>query len=168
MVNYELPDNLDSYVHRIGRTGRAGKEGRAVSIVMPLEKYKLTRIEKRFNKAVEYCKVPSQAQIAARHLDKLQTRVREAVTSERLASFLPIVSQLGEEYDIRTIAAAALQMAYDQARPAHLRGDDNNSTTQKRKATPKPRLLPSKLKQDSTDDNAERAPVRTEKPIQTT
>ncbi|MEL7330631.1 MAG: DEAD/DEAH box helicase [Cyanobacteria bacterium J06560_2] len=139
VINYELPDNLDSYVHRIGRTGRAGKEGRAVSIVTPLEKYKVTRIEKRFNTQVEYCKVPTQAQIAARHLEKLQTRVREAVTSERLASFLPIVSQLGEEYDIRTIAAAALQMAYDQARPAHLRTDENIG---KSKPTPKPKLLP--------------------------
>lgn len=124
VINYELPDNLDSYVHRIGRTGRAGKEGRAVSIVGLLEKYKLTRVEKRFNKSVEYCKVPTQAEIAARHLEKLQARVREAITSERVASFLPIVSQLTEEYDIRTIAAAALQMAYDQARPTQLRAEE--------------------------------------------
>ena len=124
VINYELPDNLDSYVHRIGRTGRAGKEGRAVSIVSRLEKYKLTRVEKRFNKQMEYCTVPTQAEIAARHLEKLQTRVREAITSERVASFLPIVSQLSEEYDIRTIAAAALQMAYDQARPTQLRAEE--------------------------------------------
>lgn len=144
VVNYELPDNLDSYVHRIGRTGRAGKEGRAIAIVKPLEKYKISRIEKRFNKPVEYAKVPTQAQIAARHLEKLQTRVREAITSERLASFLPIVSQLSEEYDIRTIAAAALQMAYDQARPAHLRADErgiSENADENAKPTPKPRLV---------------------------
>ncbi|NJM96391.1 MAG: DEAD/DEAH box helicase [Phormidesmis sp. RL_2_1] len=140
VINYELPDNLDSYVHRIGRTGRAGKEGRAVSIVMPLEKYKLTRVEKRFGKKVEYCKVPTQAQIAARHLEKLQTQVREAVTSERVASFLPIVSQLAEEYDIRTIAAAALQMAYDQARPVHLRTEDYGGVDYGQ-AEPKPKPI---------------------------
>ncbi len=140
VINYELPDNLDSYVHRIGRTGRAGKEGRAVSIVTPLEKYKLTRVEKRFKKKVEYCTVPTQAQIAARHLEKLQTLVREAITSERVASFLPIVSQLSEEYDIRTIAAAALQMAYDQSRPAHLRADEQPPLSSS-KPTPKPILL---------------------------
>lgn len=137
VINYELPDNLDSYVHRIGRTGRAGKEGRAISIVTTLEKYKLSRVERRFGKKVEYAKVPTQAEIAVRHLEKLQARVREAVTSERLASFLPIVSQLGEEYDIRTIAAAALQMAYDQARPTHLRTEDYVGE----KPKPKPRLL---------------------------
>ncbi len=137
VINYELPDNLDSYVHRIGRTGRAGKEGRAVSIVSPLEKYKLNRVEKRFHKPVEYCKVPTQAEIAARHLEKLQTRVREAITSERVASFLPIVSQMGEEYDIRTIAAAALQMAYDQAKPTQLRAEEYAD---------KPKPKPSKLR----------------------
>jgi len=137
VINYELPDNLDSYVHRIGRTGRAGKEGRAISIVTPLEKYKIRRIEKRFSKSVEYTKVPTQAQIAARHLEKLQMRVREAVTSERLASFLPIVSQLGEEYDIHTIAAAALQMAYDQARPTRLSADEYAGS----KPKAKPRLV---------------------------
>ncbi|MEL6351957.1 MAG: DEAD/DEAH box helicase [Cyanobacteria bacterium J06627_28] len=149
VINYELPDNLDSYVHRIGRTGRAGKEGRAVSIVTVLEKYKLTRIEKRFKKPVEFEPVPTQAQIAARHLEKLQTRVREAVTSERVASFLPIVSQLAEEYDIRTIAAAALQMAYDQARPAHLKADE---PSKKSKPTPKPKLLPSKQALEPTSE----------------
>jgi ATP-dependent RNA helicase DeaD len=135
VINYELPDNLDSYVHRIGRTGRAGKEGRAISIVTTLEKYKLSRVEKRFGKKVEYAKVPTQAEIAARHLEQLQARVREAVTSERLASFLPIVSQLGEEFDIRTIAAAALQMAYDQARPTHLRTEEYADSK------PKPKLI---------------------------
>ncbi|MGB3787769.1 MAG: DEAD/DEAH box helicase [Phormidesmis sp.] len=155
VINYELPDNLDSYVHRIGRTGRAGKEGRAVSIVMPLEKYKLTRVEKRFKKAIEYCKVPTQAQIAARHLEKLQALVREAVTSERVASFLPIVSQLSEEYDIRTIAAAALQMAYDQARPTHLRKEDNSDKKPKSKS--KPKLLPSRQK--SKEDTVEKTAV---------
>ena len=56
-------------------------------------------------------------------IDALQTQVREALTSERLASFLPIVSQLNEEYELRTIAAAALQMAYDQTRPSWMRND---------------------------------------------
>lgn len=148
VINYELPDNLDSYVHRIGRTGRAGKEGRAVSIVKPLEKYKLTRIEKRFHKKVEYCKVPTQAEIAARHLEKLQSRVREAITSERLASFLPIVSQLSEEYDIRAIAAAALQMAYDQAKPVYLRTDEHTDS----ELIPKPKLVNSPAEPASVEN----------------
>ena len=124
VINYELPDNVDSYVHRIGRTGRAGQEGRAVSIVHPLEKYQLRQVERHIKQDIAFCKVPTRAEIAARSLEKLQTQIKEAVTSERLASFLPIVSQLTEEYDPHTVAAAALQMAYDQTRPAWMRGDN--------------------------------------------
>ncbi|MEM9265909.1 MAG: DEAD/DEAH box helicase [Cyanobacteria bacterium P01_F01_bin.13] len=124
VINYELPDNLDSYVHRIGRTGRAGQEGRAVSIVHPLEKYQVRQIERHLKQELDFCKVPTRAEIAARSLEKLQTQIKEAVTSERLASFLPIVSQLTEEFDPHTVAAAALQMAYDQTRPAWMRGDN--------------------------------------------
>jgi ATP-dependent RNA helicase DeaD len=121
VINYDLPDSIDSYVHRIGRTGRAGKEGRAISIVHPLEKYRLRQVERQLKQPLEFCKVPTRAEIAVRHLEKLQNQVREAITSERLASFLPIVSQLNEEYELRTIAAAALQMAYDQTRPTWMR-----------------------------------------------
>ena len=46
MINYELPYNAEDYIHRIGRTGRAGKEGLAVSLVSPKEKYLLEEIEK--------------------------------------------------------------------------------------------------------------------------
>jgi ATP-dependent RNA helicase DeaD len=123
VINYELPENIDSYVHRIGRTGRAGKEGRAISIVHPLEKYRVRQIERHMNQALEFCKVPTRADIAARHLEKLQSQIREAVASERVASFLPIVSHMAEEYELSMIAAAALQMAYDHMRPAWMRND---------------------------------------------
>ncbi|MEO0455674.1 MAG: DEAD/DEAH box helicase [Cyanobacteria bacterium P01_A01_bin.114] len=138
VINYELPDSIDSYVHRIGRTGRAGKEGRAISIVTPLEKYRIRQIERHVNQKLTFCKVPTRAEIAARHLEKLQSQVREALTSERLASFLPIVSQLNEEYELRTIAAAALQMAYDQTRPAWMR-QDGSSMDDDRAGRPRPK-----------------------------
>lgn len=121
VINYELPDNLESYVHRIGRTGRAGKEGTAISILHPLDKPQMRRIERHIRQKITIGRIPTRAEIAAQHLEKLQGQVREAITGERMASFLPIVAQLSEEYDLRTIAAAALQMAYDQTRPAWMR-----------------------------------------------
>jgi ATP-dependent RNA helicase DeaD len=127
VINYDLPDAIESYVHRIGRTGRAGKTGVAISLVTPLEKYKLRQIERHTKQPMTFMKIPTRAEIAARNLEKLRTQVREAITSERLASFLPIVSQLSEEYDLRTVAAAALQMAYDQTVPAWQRHDNHTT-----------------------------------------
>ncbi|MEM6424602.1 MAG: DEAD/DEAH box helicase [Cyanobacteria bacterium P01_C01_bin.73] len=136
VINFELPDTPENYVHRIGRTGRAGKEGVAIAIITPLEKYKLRQIERHMRQKINFGNIPTRAEIAAHHLENLQNQVQAAIVGERMASFLPIVSQLSEEYDPRTIAAAALQMAYDQMRPAWMRLDPHEETSQS--SAPKP------------------------------
>jgi ATP-dependent RNA helicase DeaD len=138
VINYDLPDSVESYVHRIGRTGRAGKAGTAISLVQPFDRRKLQQIERHVRQTLKINSVPSRSQIESRQLEKLQAQVRAALTGERLASFLPIVSQLGEEYDAHAIAAAALQMAYDQTRPSWLRSD---APVEELPASPKPKLI---------------------------
>lgn len=123
VINFDLPDSVENYVHRIGRTGRAGKEGTAISLIQAIERRKLRDIERHVRQTLEVRSVPTRAQIEARHLEKLQYQVRAALTGERMASFLPIVAQLSEEYDPHAIAAAALQMAYDQSRPLWMQND---------------------------------------------
>ena len=123
VINYDLPDSVDSYVHRIGRTGRAGKEGVAITLLQALDRRKLKDIERHIRQKLEVGNIPTRAQIEARYIEKLQDQLKEALVGDRLASFLPIVTQLSEEYDMRAIAAAALQMAHDHTRPAWMRGD---------------------------------------------
>jgi ATP-dependent RNA helicase DeaD len=118
VINYDLPDSVENYVHRIGRTGRAGKEGTALSLINSLDRRKLREIENHVRQRLEFKNVPTRAEIEARYLEKLQGQVREALTGERMASFLPIVAQMSEEYDPSAIAAAALQMVYDKTRPS--------------------------------------------------
>jgi ATP-dependent RNA helicase DeaD len=147
VINYDLPESVDSYVHRIGRTGRAGKEGTAISLIHPLDKRKLRDIEHHIRQRLEWGNIPTRAQIEARYLEKLQGKVREALVGERLASFLPIIAQLSEEYDMRAIAAAALQMAYDQTRPSWMRvdqgfnDDPNTDEPRQRSSDAKPKLV---------------------------
>uniref|UniRef100_B8HK35 RNA helicase n=1 Tax=Cyanothece sp. (strain PCC 7425 / ATCC 29141) TaxID=395961 RepID=B8HK35_CYAP4 len=117
VINYDLPDSVESYVHRIGRTGRAGKTGIAVSLFQPLERHKLGQIERHIRQKLTVQDAPNRTQIAARRLERMKDQVRSALMGERMASFLPIVSQLSEEYDVQAIAAAALQLAFDQNRP---------------------------------------------------
>ena len=139
VINFDMPDAIENYVHRIGRTGRAGKNGVAISLVTPLEKYKLRQIERHTKQPMTLMKIPTRAEIAARNLERLRSQVREAITSERLASFLPIVSQLSEEYDLRTVAAAALQMAYDQTVPAWQREHHSSDAEVSERGVPLPK-----------------------------
>jgi ATP-dependent RNA helicase DeaD len=127
VINYDLPDSVENYVHRIGRTGRAGKEGTAISLVHSLDRRKLREIENHIRQRLEIASIPTRAQIEARQLEKLQARLRDALAGERMASFLPIVANLAEEFEPHAIAAAALQMAYDQTKPSWMRSNQENA-----------------------------------------
>ncbi len=160
VINYDLPDSVENYVHRIGRTGRAGKEGTAISLVHPLDRRKLRDIENHVRQRLEFRNVPTRAEIEARYLDKLQGQVREALTGERMASFLPIVAQLAEEYEPHAIAAAALQMVYDKTRPAWITmGSDPTPEEESGRSTPKPK--PNKRRPSSGSSTPRRQTAQT-------
>lgn len=125
VINYDLPDQVETYIHRIGRTGRAGKTGTAISMIQSFDRPKLRLIERKVRQNLLVSHIPTRAQIEARRIEKLQSQLREALAGERMASFLPIVRDLGEEYDAHAIAAAALQMIYDQTQPAWLAPDSD-------------------------------------------
>ena len=129
VINYDLPDNAETYIHRIGRTGRAGKTGTAISLVEQRERHMLRQIERRVRQKLEVCDVPSRAHLEAIRLKKLQTQVLETLSGERMASFLPIVRELSTEYDSQAIAAAALQMVYDQNSPKWMQNDWESSSS---------------------------------------
>ena len=140
VINFDLPDSVETYVHRIGRTGRAGKEGTAISLVQPFERRKQQLFERHVRQNWQVMTIPTRAQIEAKQLEKLQAEVREALAGERLASFLPIVSELTEKYDAQAIAAAALQIAYDQTRPEWLQSDIGLTDEDVLSSSPKPKL----------------------------
>ncbi len=139
VINYDLPDSVETYVHRIGRTGRAGNEGTAISVVQPFERRKQQQIERHVRQNWKINSIPTRAQIESRQLERLQVQVKEALSGERLASFLPIVRELSEEYDAHAIAAAALQMAYDKTRPTWMQSDA--PAEEERISSPKPVLI---------------------------
>jgi ATP-dependent RNA helicase DeaD len=123
VFNFELPDNTETYIHRIGRTGRAGKEGKAIALVEPSDRRLLRQIERRIKQEIEVCQIPSRSVVEAKRLAKLQNEVKDCLAGERLASFLPMVKELISESDPMAIAAAALQMVYDQNCPDWLKED---------------------------------------------
>lgn len=123
VFNFDLPDNSETYIHRIGRTGRAGKEGKAIALVEPSDRRLLRQIERRLNQTIRVENVPNRATVEAKRMLKLREQIKESLAGERLASFLPLVKELHEEYDPTAIAAATLQILYDRDCPAWLQED---------------------------------------------
>lgn len=123
VINYDLPDNTETYIHRIGRTGRAGKTGTAIAIAQSGDRRALKQIERRIRAKLDIAKIPNRAQVEAKRIGKLNAKIKETLAGERMASFLPLVRELGAEYDAQAIAAAALQMVYDRDCPNWMKGD---------------------------------------------
>ena len=123
VINYDLPDNTETYIHRIGRTGRAGKTGTAIAIAQSGDRRTLKQIERRLRTKLDVAKIPNRAQVEAKRIGKLQAKIKETLAGERMASFLPLVRELSGEYDAQAIAAAALQMVYDRDCPNWMKGD---------------------------------------------
>jgi ATP-dependent RNA helicase DeaD len=113
VVNYDIPNDLESYVHRVGRTGRAGRSGSAVLFVAPREVRQLRALEHYTGQRIERMTPPSQADIAARRIELFKEQIMRMVEQEKLDLYLTIVQELAEEsgHDISEIAAAAARLA---------------------------------------------------------
>lgn len=101
VFNYHLPFDSESYVHRIGRTGRAGKDGVAISIVTPHEFKTLQRIEKSIGTKLESKVVPNISTVKQKKIDELKTNI---INQEVKDYAISLVEDLKEEFDISTIA----------------------------------------------------------------
>ncbi len=113
VINYDIPHDTESYVHRIGRTGRAGRSGDAILFMTPREKYLLRSIEKATRQPVEQMHLPSAETINGLRLGKFADRITETLESEDVSKFRDLIANYEEEHDVPAaeIAAALAVMA---------------------------------------------------------
>lgn len=112
VVNYDLPTSVEVYVHRIGRTGRAGREGAAITILDPREERLLRSIEQLTKAKVTVAPVPSVADLLAKRLDRTRVAVQEAMQAEDIDGFRGMVEAMARSSDPITIAAAAMKLIF--------------------------------------------------------
>ena len=117
VVNFDIPSSTDAYVHRIGRTGRAGREGVAITLLEPREKRLLRSIEQTSKRRISVENVPTVLDIRARRMELTSTAVREILEGGELDSYGVIVEALSSDYDLMEIAAAALKLAHEAQGP---------------------------------------------------
>lgn len=92
VINYGLPDDIESYTHRSGRTGRAGKSGTSIAIIHIKEKGKVREIEKIIGKSFEPKQIPSGSQICEKQLFNLVDKIEKVkVNEDEIAGYLPSI-----------------------------------------------------------------------------
>ncbi|RJU02575.1 DEAD/DEAH box helicase [Arthrobacter frigidicola] len=113
VVNYDIPHDTESYVHRIGRTGRAGRSGDAILFMTPREKYLLRSIEKATRQPVEQMQLPSSETINELRLNKFAEKITKTLASEDVAAFRDLIASYEQEHNVPAaeIAAALAVMA---------------------------------------------------------
>ena len=109
VVNYDIPYDTESYIHRIGRTGRAGRTGDAILFVSPREKRLLANIEKATKQKVEEMQLPSTEFINNARINRFKQRITDTLAAEELSFYNQLISQYEVEHDVpATDIAAAL------------------------------------------------------------
>jgi ATP-dependent RNA helicase DeaD len=112
VFNYDLPDDPELYVHRIGRTGRAGKTGIAISLVTPSEKRHLRQVEAFTRQSIQRAEIPTENDILAHREERLMNQVKVWLQRGRCKRERELVESLvAEGHDPLEIAAVTLKMA---------------------------------------------------------
>jgi len=173
VINYDIPHDTESYVHRIGRTGRAGREGDAILFVAPREMRMLHAIERATNKRIEAFEMPTTDAINDKRISEFKERITAVLESgEDLKLFSTIIEQYTQEHNLpaNEIAAALARMVQgDQSlllkngpKPQMERSSRNprfDAPEDKRRRT----RNPSRLQYEDDDAKTDRKPSRASK-----
>ncbi len=113
VINFNVPESAAAYVHRIGRTGRAGREGVAITLVEPREHRMLRTIEQVTRARIDVAQVPSLPDVRAKRLDLTRAMLRERIAAGGHDHYRVVVEALADEFDLMDIGAAAVQLIHE-------------------------------------------------------
>jgi ATP-dependent RNA helicase DeaD len=113
VFNYDIPTSPEVYVHRIGRTGRIGREGVAITLVDPREQRMLRNIESLTKQKIEMVPLPSEAALRAKRLETMRDAIQERIKAGALDDVKAFVAALAHDNDLMDIAAAVTAMLYE-------------------------------------------------------
>jgi len=144
VINYDIPTDVEAYIHRIGRTGRAGKPGDAILFVSPREKRLLYAIEKTIRQPIEPMQMPTAKDINLQRVLRFKQRIRDSLANERNELYYQLLTEVQQEESADPLEIAA-------ALAALLQGDE-------------PLLLNEREHTPRRDDAPRRAPRDEQRP----
>ncbi|MDR1227178.1 MAG: DEAD/DEAH box helicase [Prevotellaceae bacterium] len=112
VINYSLPQDFDSYVHRIGRTGRAGKEGTAITFISPNEYRMLMQMQKVIKTTIRKEKLPNAEDVVAIKRTRIKDELANIIELNTYGEYLPLATEIIEEHGAEVALAAIIRLAY--------------------------------------------------------
>lgn len=149
VVNYDIPYDSEAYVHRIGRTGRAGREGKAILFVSPRERRLLRTIEHATKQPIEKMSLPSGQIIEQRRIESFREQLAQTIETQNLSFFQDLINDWREKIEATDadLAAALLYLAqkdqplnvasqFPEIREPHARGEREDRSRRERSDRP--------------------------------
>jgi ATP-dependent RNA helicase DeaD len=133
VVNYDVPYDTESYVHRIGRTGRAGRNGEAILFITPRERNMLRYIERATRSPLEPMDLPTIADVNEQRVARFRQRITEALAAGQAEPFRSLIEEIEREHDVPAVdIAAALASLLQGGSPLLLREKSSASSASER------------------------------------
>jgi ATP-dependent RNA helicase DeaD len=161
VVNYDVPYDTESYVHRIGRTGRAGRKGEAILFIAPRERNMLRAIERATRQVIEPMNLPTVDAVNALRIAKFKQRVTETIAKGEATALRSVVEQLEAETGLPLIDIAAALASLSQGTTPLLLSNKGERPAEAAQDRPQERAPEKPRRVDSVDTSSgEAAPVR--------
>jgi len=154
VVNYDVPYDTESYVHRIGRTGRAGRKGEAILFIAPRERNMLRAIERATRQVIEPMNLPTVDAVNVLRIAKFKLRVAETIAQTDMQLFRPMVEELAAESGLPLIDIAAALASLAQGTTPLLIGGKSDRGGDTAGAPPMPAR-----REESFENRGERPPA---------
>lgn len=113
VINYAIPQEAESYVHRIGRTGRAGKEGTAITFITPQEYRRLLQIQRIVKTEIRKEQVPEVKDVIQAKKFQIQKDIDEILLEGEYDKFKKLAQDLLKKEEAENIVASLLKLAYE-------------------------------------------------------
>lgn len=114
VINYDIPYDTEAYIHRIGRTGRAGRKGQAILFVSPREKRLFNAIEKATQSSITRLELPTTEMVNNRRIAAFKQQISDTLAAGELGFFENLVNEYQQEHDIPALEIAAALVKISQ------------------------------------------------------
>jgi len=152
VINFDIPYDVEAYIHRIGRTGRAGRTGDAILFAANRERRLLRAIEKATGKSIDKMELPTVEEVTNKRVGKFKQRISEVLDTRKLDLYRKLVDEYQHEYGVPVIEiAAALAAMAEGKQPLQGKGPDAAAGSTKKKSSTKAKV--------KTDTKPAKAPV---------
>ena len=153
VINYDLPGDNEAYVHRIGRTGRAGREGMSIAFVRPREMYSLRHYERLTSGKVNMYELPNIQELGKKRVERARDEIAAIVESKDLVSMRTIIETMAEESELSMVDLAAALLYQKQLKQPLQPKEDPKPRRETRERNPRDRNERSDRGRDSRRDS---------------